>query len=194
MNLINANGGASVDATGTAGAGGSLSFFTDLTSSGIFLYGGDGGGGQGGAGGTLTAGGFFFSTIDAHGGDSGAAFNGGKGGSATLNNGSTGTGGHLGISVNGGNAAGAGVGGAGGHITLGGMLTASGYLLVNGGTGGGGSGANGALNMTDIVRVNSLGVNNSASATTPGSVVKKIEVFDAGGTSLGFIPVYNTIT
>jgi hypothetical protein len=30
-------------------------------------------------------------------------------------------------------------------------------------------------------------------ATTPGSVVKKIEVFDCTGTSLGFIPVYNTI-
>jgi len=31
-------------------------------------------------------------------------------------------------------------------------------------------------------------------ATTPGSVVKKIEVFDCAGNSLGFIPVYNTIT
>lgn len=38
-----------------------------------------------------------------------------------------------------------------------------------------------------------LGVGNSAAATTPGSVVRKIEVFDAAGTSLGFIPVYSSI-
>lgn len=37
-------------------------------------------------------------------------------------------------------------------------------------------------------------VNNSAAATTPGTVVKKMEVFDAKGTSLGFVPIYNTIT
>lgn len=43
-------------------------------------------------------------------------------------------------------------------------------------------------------RVGSLGVGNSASATTPGTVVKKIEVFDASGTSLGFLPVYDSIT
>lgn len=39
-----------------------------------------------------------------------------------------------------------------------------------------------------------LGVGNSAAATTLGSVVKKMEVFDASGASLGFVPVYNTIT
>lgn len=39
-----------------------------------------------------------------------------------------------------------------------------------------------------------LGVGNSAAATTLGSVVKKIEIFDSAGASLGFIPVYNTIT
>lgn len=39
-----------------------------------------------------------------------------------------------------------------------------------------------------------LGVGNSASATTPGTVVKKIEVFNTTGTSLGFIPVYNAIS
>lgn len=39
-----------------------------------------------------------------------------------------------------------------------------------------------------------LGVGNSAAATTPGTVVKKIEVFDAAGASLGFIAVYNAIT
>jgi hypothetical protein len=31
-------------------------------------------------------------------------------------------------------------------------------------------------------------------ATTPGAVVRKMEVFDAAGTSLGFVPIYSTIT
>lgn len=39
-----------------------------------------------------------------------------------------------------------------------------------------------------------LGVGNAASATTPGACVKKIEIFDASGVSLGFIPVYSSIT
>lgn len=40
-----------------------------------------------------------------------------------------------------------------------------------------------------------LGVGNSAVATTSvGSLAHKIEVFDAAGASLGFIPVYSTIT
>lgn len=39
-----------------------------------------------------------------------------------------------------------------------------------------------------------LGVGNSAAATTPGSVVRKIEIFDSAGSSLGFVPVYNAIT
>lgn len=39
-----------------------------------------------------------------------------------------------------------------------------------------------------------LGVGNSAAATTPGTLTRKIEVFDATGASLGFIPVYSTIT
>lgn len=34
----------------------------------------------------------------------------------------------------------------------------------------------------------------AAAATTLGTVVKKIEVFDAAGTSLGFLPVYDAIT
>lgn len=41
---------------------------------------------------------------------------------------------------------------------------------------------------------NGIGVGNSASATTPGSVVKKIEVFDNSGNSLGYLPVYSAIT
>ena len=39
-----------------------------------------------------------------------------------------------------------------------------------------------------------LGIGNSASATTPGSVVRKMEVFDASGASLGFVPIYGSIT
>jgi hypothetical protein len=39
-----------------------------------------------------------------------------------------------------------------------------------------------------------LGVGNSAAATTLGTVTKKIEVFDAAGVSLGFVPVYDSIS
>jgi hypothetical protein len=39
-----------------------------------------------------------------------------------------------------------------------------------------------------------IGVGNSLAATTPGAVTKKIEIFDQNGASLGFIPVYNSIT
>ena len=45
-----------------------------------------------------------------------------------------------------------------------------------------------------ITDVGKLAVGNAAAATTPGSVVKKIEVFDAAGASLGFVPVYSSIT
>lgn len=43
-------------------------------------------------------------------------------------------------------------------------------------------------------RVASLGVANSAAATTLGAVTKKIQVFDATGASLGYVPVYDAIT
>ena len=39
-----------------------------------------------------------------------------------------------------------------------------------------------------------LGVGNSASATTPGTVTKKMQVFDASGASLGYVPIYDAIT
>ena len=45
-----------------------------------------------------------------------------------------------------------------------------------------------------VAAVPKLGVGNSAAATTPGTVVNKIEVFDAAGASLGFIAVYDAIT
>lgn len=50
------------------------------------------------------------------------------------------------------------------------------------------------ITVAGQVRATSLGVGNSAAATTLGSVTKKIEVFDASGASLGFVPVYDAIT
>lgn len=38
-----------------------------------------------------------------------------------------------------------------------------------------------------------LGVGNSTPATTLGSVVKRMEVFDATGASLGYVPIYDAI-
>lgn len=42
--------------------------------------------------------------------------------------------------------------------------------------------------------VASPGFSNAVAATTPGSVVKKIQVFDAAGASLGYLPVYSSIS
>lgn len=39
-----------------------------------------------------------------------------------------------------------------------------------------------------------LGVGNSASATTPGAVVKKMQVFDETGASLGYVAIFDGIT
>lgn len=53
---------------------------------------------------------------------------------------------------------------------------------------------NNAYIKTNVRVGGNLGVGNSAAATTLGTVVKKIEIFDASGTSLGFLPVYDAIT
>ncbi|MET8511962.1 hypothetical protein [Streptomyces sp. NPDC005077] len=45
-----------------------------------------------------------------------------------------------------------------------------------------------------FIAVLGLGVGNSASATALGTLSKKMEVFDASGASLGFVPIYTTIT
>jgi len=45
-----------------------------------------------------------------------------------------------------------------------------------------------------VLAVGGIGVGNSAAASTPGTVVKKMEVFDADGNSLGFVPIYDAIT
>ena len=53
----------------------------------------------------------------------------------------------------------------------------------------------GVLSTDTNLRVGgNLGVGNSAAATTLGAVTKKVEIFDPSGVSLGFIPVYNSIT
>lgn len=48
--------------------------------------------------------------------------------------------------------------------------------------------------LSKIIATAGLGVGNSVAATTPGSVVASIEIFDASGASLGFIPVYDSIS
>ncbi|BCJ65748.1 right-handed parallel beta-helix repeat-containing protein [Polymorphospora rubra] len=45
-----------------------------------------------------------------------------------------------------------------------------------------------------FIAVGGIGVGNSVPATTPGSVVRKIEIFTSTGASLGWIPVYNSIS
>lgn len=83
------------------------------------------------------------------------------------------------------------------HIRAG----STGILYFNHGTGGnlqysgGGTSAKMTVDTLGNMRLTgNIGVGNSAVATTLGNVTKKIEVFDASGNSLGFIPVYNTIT
>jgi hypothetical protein len=39
-----------------------------------------------------------------------------------------------------------------------------------------------------------LGVGNAVAATTPGSVVKKMQLFDGAGNAIGWVPIYSTIT
>jgi hypothetical protein len=56
------------------------------------------------------------------------------------------------------------------------------------------AGAISALAGQKLLAPAGIGVGNSAAATTPGSVVKKMEVFSETGASLGFIPIYSTIT
>lgn len=57
-----------------------------------------------------------------------------------------------------------------------------------------GDGTTAWTSLASAATVGKLKATNSASATTPGSVTKKIEVFDGAGTSLGFIAVYSSIT
>jgi hypothetical protein len=51
-----------------------------------------------------------------------------------------------------------------------------------------------ASNISNKLNVMPVDLINIASATTLGAVSRKIEVFDSKGTSMGFIPVYSSIT
>ena len=44
-----------------------------------------------------------------------------------------------------------------------------------------------------LIAKGGLGVGNSSAASSPGRVVRKIQVFDASGASLGYAPVYDNI-
>lgn len=80
------------------------------------------------------------------------------------------------------------------------MVRGDGYLEWNNGNAASGdvnlyrSAANLLKTDDKFVASSGIGVGNSAAATTPGTVTRKIEVFDASGASLGFIPVYDAIT
>ncbi|HEX8691603.1 MAG TPA: glycosyl hydrolase family 28-related protein [Longimicrobium sp.] len=50
------------------------------------------------------------------------------------------------------------------------------------------------IHAKDKTSVARLAVENAVAASTPGSVVRKVEIFDAAGASLGFVPVYNSIS
>lgn len=54
--------------------------------------------------------------------------------------------------------------------------------------------ADGTVQVFGMFRCGTLGVGNAAAGSTLGAVVKKIEVFDASGASLGYVPVYDTIS
>jgi hypothetical protein len=45
-----------------------------------------------------------------------------------------------------------------------------------------------------VLATGGLGVGNDVAATTLGSVARKMEVFDETGASLGFVPIYDSIT
>lgn len=53
---------------------------------------------------------------------------------------------------------------------------------------------NTSLNLDGNFYADTLGVNNYANATTLGSVSRKVEIFNKNGVSLGFIPIYNSIS
>lgn len=50
------------------------------------------------------------------------------------------------------------------------------------------------LSDQKVLATAGLGVGNSAAGSTLGTVTKKMEVFDASGVSLGFVPIYDAIT
>jgi hypothetical protein len=72
------------------------------------------------------------------------------------------------------------------HDVIGGLIAAIGGFIKQ---------AAGAIALPGkLLTTAGLGVGNSAAGSTPGTCVRKIEVFDAAGASLGYIPVYDSIT
>lgn len=51
-----------------------------------------------------------------------------------------------------------------------------------------------SLAGTQLLVPGGIGVGNSDSSTTPGSITGNVEIFDETGASLGFIPIYDTFT
>jgi hypothetical protein len=45
-----------------------------------------------------------------------------------------------------------------------------------------------------VLAKNGIGVGNAVAATTPGAIVKKMQVFDENGNAIGFVPVYSSIS
>ena len=58
---------------------------------------------------------------------------------------------------------------------------------------GGSVGTRTAILKGKMLAEEGIGVGNSAAATVPGTVTKKIEVFDAAGASIGFLAVFDAI-
>ena len=52
----------------------------------------------------------------------------------------------------------------------------------------------GTMSGDKFIATAGIGVGNSAAGSTPGTCVKKMEVFDGSGASLGFVPIYDAIT
>lgn len=50
------------------------------------------------------------------------------------------------------------------------------------------------LLRNQLARLNNAGLGTAASATTLGTVTKKLEVFDQNGQSLGYLALYDAIT
>jgi len=210
--------------SGTAGEGGRLRLYEAFNSGTLFVKGGNSSSGPGGNGGLVvspygTTPRMSFSggaAIDLRGGDGGTT--GGNGGtispetSGDINafdlilsggNGGTGNGGNAGslscfgtlsisgaITMEGGNS-GSATGGSGGDLNVSILNVPSGGLSQVGKDGG----VDGNLTILSLPRLSAISVANAASASVSvGTLTNKIEVFDKAGNSLGFVPVYDSIT
>jgi hypothetical protein len=78
---------------------------------------------------------------------------------------------------------------AGGDVVAGGVIHAAGKLKTDDDAEISGN----AKVTSKVLATGGLGVGNSASASTPGTVIKKMQVFDASGASLGYMAIYDNI-